>query len=151
MERSSEEVENELATAMVSLTLLNESIEAQKRALLKTAGSWKAYNLGATAECAALGVLDEIRNQAMERRDEVQAEHFAAWLNACPSPAKILEKASAEPMGTKETVACLERALNRSAQPPKVAALSELNATARQAVGVGRQSYVAVARRARPK
>ena len=149
MERPPEEVESELATAMVSLNLLNDSIEAQKRALMKTAGSWKAYNLGAAAECAALGVLDELRTQAMEHRDEVQAEHFAAWLNACPSPAKILEKASAEPMSTKETVACLERAPNRSAQPPKVAALSELHATARLAVGVGRQSFAAAAMKGR--
>lgn len=141
MERSSEEREIELATATTSLSILNDSIEAQKRALRKTAGSWKAYNLGAAAECAALGVLDELRTRAMEQRDEVQAEHFAAWLNACPSPAKILEAASAGPSSTKETVACLERALSRSAQPPKVSTLSELNATARQAASGGQQSY----------
>jgi hypothetical protein len=153
MERSKEEKENALATAMTSLDILNTAIEAQKQALRKTAGSWKAYNLGAAAECAALGVLDELRKHAMEDRDETAAEQFAAWLNACPSPAKILEAASAGPRKDKDKIECLESALNMSAQPPKVSALSELNVTARQAGGDVRPTYLATAikgRGARP-
>ena len=71
---------------------MNEAIDAQKRALRKTTGSWKAYNLGAEAQCAALDVLEEIRKESMRDLDEAAAETFAAWLNACPSQARILEK-----------------------------------------------------------
>ena len=145
MEQSSEEKESGLAIAMTSLSILNNAIEAQKRALRKTANSWKAYNLGATAECAALGVLDELRTHSMGDRDEADAESFAAWLNACPSPAKILETASARPVSSTDAVACLERALGKSAQPPKASLLSELNATARQAAGGGQKTYAAAA------
>ncbi|WP_395142079.1 hypothetical protein [Armatimonas sp.] len=135
-----------LTSAAESLKILNEAIDSQKRALRKTTGSWKAYNLGAEAQCAALDVLEEIRKESMRDLDEAAAETFAAWLNACPSPARILEKATVGAAEKSQALMSLERALTTSAKPPKASALSELNATARHAAGGGRLSYAAAAR-----
>jgi hypothetical protein len=141
-----EDMARALTSAAESLTILNEAIEAQRRALGKTTGSWKAYNLGAEAQCAALDVIEEIRKESMRDLDEAAAESFAAWLNACPSPARVLEKATVGEAGKSQAYLSLERTLSASAKPPKASALSELNASARHAAGGGRPSFASAAR-----